>query len=226
MNSPLPADRRTAVAGILSIALGLAGAVVDRMWTFPGTSATGPAVAAFVADHRPELIVAMVLNTTAVALWLVFGLGVHARLRAITGADDEHLLLVYAAGLVVFITLLLAGFTAFWLLLAHSGQAQFAGPLYDQTFGLLAMSGIPTALCLGAFAKLAGRTRAFSTGSVWLAVAGAIAHLALLSSFAVNRGFFSLEGGVIIAIPGTLFAWILATSVILLRSPTPYPRDA
>jgi hypothetical protein len=34
----------------------------------------------------------------------------------------------------------------------------------------------------------------------------------------ITSGFFSLEGGVIIAIPATLFAWITGTSIALLRA--------
>jgi hypothetical protein len=45
----------------------------------------------------------------------------------------------------------------------------------------------------------------------------ALAHLVLLASLVITSGFFSLEGGVIIAIPATLFAWILGTGIVLLR---------
>jgi hypothetical protein len=34
----------------------------------------------------------------------------------------------------------------------------------------------------------------------------------------IPSGFFSLEGGVIIAIPAILFAWITGMSVVLLRA--------
>ncbi len=46
----------------------------------------------------------------------------------------------------------------------------------------------------------------------------AVAHLVLLASLVITSGFFSLQGGVIIAIPAMLFAWILATSIVLLRT--------
>jgi hypothetical protein len=44
-----------------------------------------------------------------------------------------------------------------------------------------------------------------------------LANLGLLASLVVRSGFFSLEGGVIIAIPATLFARILGMSVVLLK---------
>jgi hypothetical protein len=46
----------------------------------------------------------------------------------------------------------------------------------------------------------------------------ALAHLVLLASLVITSGFFSLEGGVVIAIPATLFAWIVGTSIVLLRT--------
>jgi hypothetical protein len=51
-----------------------------------------------------------------------------------------------------------------------------------------------------------------------VATVAALAHLALLASLTITSGFFSLEGGVTIAITATLFAWILGTSIALLRT--------
>jgi hypothetical protein len=53
----------------------------------------------------------------------------------------------------------------------------------------------------------------------WIAVVAALAHIVLVASLVIPSGFFSLEGGVIIAIPAILFAWILGTSMVLLRTP-------
>jgi hypothetical protein len=50
------------------------------------------------------------------------------------------------------------------------------------------------------------------------AAVAALAHLVLFASLAITSGFFSLEGGVTIAIPATLFAWVIATSIVLLRT--------
>jgi hypothetical protein len=48
-----------------------------------------------------------------------------------------------------------------------------------------------------------------------IAIVAALAHVVLLSSLLVTSGFFSLEGGVTIAIPATLFAWIIGTSMAM-----------
>jgi hypothetical protein len=45
----------------------------------------------------------------------------------------------------------------------------------------------------------------------------------LLFSLVITDGFFSLQGGVIVAIPGTLLAWIFGTGVALAPDRGPRP---
>lgn len=206
------------LAGVLSIALGIAGAIVDQMWTFPGTASTAAEIAGYVHAHRSALLIAMVLSTAAVGLWLVFGVGVWQWLREATGRESV-LSVCFLVGLVSFVTLLFAGFTSFFVLVYRAGEASDPRLLYDLAFGLLAMSGVPTALALGSYAALVFRGRSRLPGwTASVAAVAALAHLVLFASLLITSGFFSLEGEVIIAIPATLFAWILATSVALLRT--------
>lgn len=203
------------IAGLLSVALGIVALPVDQMWTFPGTNATAAEVAAFARANRAELFAAMALNTLAVGLWLVFGTGVWLRLRQLAGGESI-LPACFLVGLVGFVTLLLAGFTAFFLLTYRTPAGSDAQLLYDLSFALLAMSGIPTALALGSYAALVFRSDSLPRWTASLATVGALAHLLLLASLAVEAGFFSLEGGVTIAIPATLFAWIAGTSSVMV----------
>jgi hypothetical protein len=203
------------LAGLLSIGLGIVALPVDQMWTFPATDATAGEVAAFARENRPELFLAMVLNTIAVGLWLVFGAGVWLRLRKLAGGESI-LPACFMAGLVGFVTLLLAGFTVFFLLVYLAPQAPEPRLLYDLSFALLAMSGVPTALALGSYAALAFQSDSLPRWTAWLATVAALAHLLLLASLAIRSGFFSLDGGVTIAIPATLFAWIAGMSWVML----------
>jgi hypothetical protein len=206
------------LAGLFSIALGIVALPVDQMWTFPGTGATAGEVAAFARENRPELFVAMALNTIAVGLWLVFGAGVWLRLRQF--ASGESILpACFLAGLVGFVTLLLAGFTVFFLLVYLAPAAPEPRLLYDLSFALLAVSGIPTALALGSYAALAFQPNPLPRWTAWLATLAALAHLLLIASLAIRSGFFSLDGGVTIAIPATLFAWIAGMSSVMAMSP-------
>lgn len=124
---------------------------------------------------------------------------------------------VDSTGLVGFTTLLLAGFTSFGLLVGQTPAAEVAGFCYDLCFGLLAMSGLPTAVAMAAFAALAVQHRLFRPVNLALAVATAIAHSALLASILVRTGPLALEGPPIIVAPAFLFAWIMATGASLLR---------
>lgn len=211
------ATKLAGFAGILSIALGIVGAFVDQMWTFPGTGATAGEIAAFVDAHRSALLVAMVLNTAAVGLWLLFGAGVWLRLRRAAGRESI-LSVCFLIGLVSFVTLLLAGFTAFFVLVYRAPEMSDPRLLYDLSFGLLAMSGVPTALALGSYAVLVFDTDRLPRWTASAAAVAALAHLVLLASLLVTGGFFSLEGGVTIAIPATLFAWIVGTSLALVTA--------
>jgi hypothetical protein len=213
-------DTRNAVrfashAGVASIAFGIAGYIVDQMWTFPGSGATATQIASFIGAHRSALLLAMVLNTTAVALWLLFGVGVWLRLRA-RASGESFLSTCFLIGLVSFVTLLFAGFTCLYLLAYRAPESSDPRLLYDLAWGLLAMSGVPTALALGAYAVQIFRDGCLAGWTAWLAAVAALAHLALIASFVVRSGFFSLEGWATTAIPATLFAWIMGTSIAMM----------
>ena len=137
------------------------------------------------------------------------------RLRKAAGAESL-LSACFAFGLVGFVTLLLAGFTSFLVLVYRTPDVSDARLLYDLTFGLLAMSGAPTAIALGSFAALVFRGGDLPRWTAMLAALGAAAHVALLASFVVTDGFFSLEGQVITAIPATLFLWIIGTGIAMV----------
>jgi hypothetical protein len=151
---------------------------------------------------------------------LVFGAGVWLRLRRASGPESLASA-CFAFGLVGFVTLLLAGFTAFFVLVYRDADVGDPRLLYDLTFGLLAMSGAPTAIALGSYAALVFRSAALPRWTAWLGLVGALAHVALLASFLVSEGFFSLEGQVITAFPATLFAWIIGTGIAMLANEHP-----
>jgi hypothetical protein len=204
-------------AGVLGVALGSAGGIVTEMWQFPGTGSTAAEITAFVDAHRSALLAAMVLNTAAVSLWLVFGAGVWLRLRQATGAESL-LSACFAFGLVAFVTLILAGFVSFFVLAYRVPNVSDAQLLYDVAFGLLAMSGAPTAVALGSYAALVFRTGYLPWWTAFFAAVAAFAHVVLLASFLVTDGFFSLQGQVITAIPATLFVWIMGTGIAMLTA--------
>jgi hypothetical protein len=204
-------------AGVLGVALGSAGSIVGQIFEFPATGSTAAEITAFVDAHRTALLVGMVLNTAAVSLWTVFGAGVWLRLRQVT-REESLLSACFAFGLVGFVTLIFAGFTSFFVLVYRAPEVSDPRLPYDLAFGLLAMSGAPTAVALGSYAALVFRAGHLPRWTAWLAALAAAAHVALLASFLITDGFFSLEGQIITAIPATLFLWIAGTGIAMVTT--------
>ena len=202
--------------GVLGILIPTIGLIVYPIWSFPGTRTSGADIASWTAAHHGRLVVTMLFYTIGVTLWLAFGAAVWSFLRDHLPAGST-LATGFGAGLIGYVTLLLAGFTAFELLLYRPPSAAVATLLYDLTFGLLAMSGMPTALSLAFFAVGVYRRRMLPLFTAHLAVAAAAAHVLLLFAFIAHAGPLSLEGFSITGIPALLWAWILVTALAMPR---------
>jgi hypothetical protein len=204
-------------AGTLGFALPALTLAAYPIWSFPGTQTAGAEVARWATINHDRLIVTMLLNTVGVTVWFVFGAAVYAVLRDRL-PTKSMLPMCFAASFFGCITLLLSGFTAFNLLLYRHHSAETSIVLYDLTFGLLAMSGMPTVVALGSFAVAVYLHQALPRYTAHLAAAGAAVHPLLLVTFIVRDGPFSLEGISITAMPALLFAWILGTARAMPRS--------
>ena len=212
-------DRKlVGAAGVLGFAVPAIGSLIlAPTWDFPASTASGTSVASYVLEHQSALQFGALLDAIGVTLWGLFGVGVWQLLRQ--NGQDRFLLGCFLAGVLWMVSLLLAGFTAFLVLAYRPAEysPSEAHLLYDLTFGLLAMSGLPTAVALGAYAAIASRRRILPAWTALLGAIGALAHLVLLASFVSSGGFFSLEGQTITVIPATLFVWVLGTAVAVLR---------
>lgn len=171
-------------------------------------------MALWAASHHDRLAVTMLLNTIGVTLWYVFGAAVwtYLRDRLPSGSPVPA---CFAAGFFGCVTLLLSGFTAFDILLYRQYGAEASMLLYDLTFGLLAMSGLPTIVAAGSCAVAVYVHRALPRSAGHFAVAAALVHPALLATLVIRGGPLSLEGFAITAMPAFLFAWILATALAM-----------
>ncbi|MEB3034399.1 hypothetical protein [[Mycobacterium] nativiensis] len=218
INQSWDAARVARWSGTLGFILPVLTLAVYPIWLFPGTQTPSVEVAGWAMRHHDQLVVTMVLNTSGVTLWLVFGAAVWAHLRDRLPVRSV-LPTCFAAGFIACVTLLLGGFTAFNLLIYRRHSADAAALLYDSTFGLLAMSGMPTVVALGAFAVAVYRHGVLPRYTGHLALAAAVAHPLLLAAFIVTEGPLSLEGFSIAAIPAFLFAWILGTALGMPRTP-------
>ena len=202
--------------GVLGIVIPAIGLVVYPIWSFPGTQASGTDIASWAAAHHGRLVVTMLFYTIGVTVWLAFGAALWSYLRDRLPAASTFPT-GFGAGLIGYVTLLLAGFTAFDLLLYRLPGGSTATLLYDLTFGLLAMSGMPTAMSLTFFAVAVYRRRMLPRFTAHLAVATAAAHVLLLVGFIAHDGPLSLESFSITGIPALLWAWILTTALSMPR---------
>lgn len=199
-------------AGVLGVALPAVGIPVYPIWSYPATATSGIDIARWAAAHHDRLVATQVLYTVGVACWLVFGAAVCTFLRHRLSAGST-LATAFAGGFVGVVVLILSAFTAFGLLLYRPRNAELAALLYDLTAGLLAMSGVPTAVALAAFANAVYRYRVLPRSTGHLAIVAAVAHVLLLVAFIAPAGPLSLEGFLVLwGIPFLLFAWIMQTA--------------
>jgi hypothetical protein len=210
--------RGTAALGLASFALIVVGGLIEPLWLAPSTSASGHEILDYVARNRDGLLASVFVFGLGMTLFLAFAAALCAWLVEQPGVARAHAA-VFGAGSAALTTLVFAGFATMLAFAYRAPALRTPRELYDLCFGLLAVSGFPTALALGAFAAIVFGARPLPAWTGWLAVVGAAAHLLIAASFFFGSGFLSLEGGVIVAIPITLFVWFAGTSGALLRLP-------
>jgi hypothetical protein len=209
--------RLIALAGLTSFVLIVVAAfVAPPLWSAPGTHSSGARAAAYAHEHRVGEIASLFAYTLAMGSFLCFAAGLWSRLRQIEPAPHP-LSGAFALGAVGLVVLVLAAFATGGVLSYRAQGAEVAGVLADTTFALLALSGMPTAVCLGAYALLVFRYGSLPRWTAWLAMLGADAHVLITAAFMSHDSFLSLEGSVRIWVPATFFAWILAASLALWR---------
>jgi len=216
-DKPSGAARVTRWSGVFGFVLPALTLVVYPIWSYPQTQASGTDVALWAATHHNQLVLTQLLNTVGVTLWFVFGAALWTYLRDQLPARST-LPVCFAASFFGCVILLLSGFTAFNLLLYREHTAELSTLLYDLTFGLLAMSGMPTVVALASFAVAVCRHRVLPRYTAYLAIAAAAVHPLLLAAFIVENGPLSLQGFSIAAMPAFLFIWILGTAFGMPRA--------
>ena len=210
--------RLIGLAGLASFDLIIIAAfVAPPLWNAPGTTASATEVSAYAQHHGGRIIASLLIYSFAMGIFLCFTGGLCAWLRE-RERPPQALSSIFAFSAVALAVLIMAAFVPAYMLSYRPQPAAIAGPLADLTFGLLALSGIPTAVCLATYAALIARLRCLPTWTAWLATAGALTHVLIAASFVSHGAFLSLESSVIVWVPATFFAWILATSAVLLRT--------
>lgn len=194
--------------GTLGVVVPAVAIPIYPIWLVPATRTSGADIARWAANHHDRLVATQVLYTVGVGLWIVFGAALWTRLRSQLPAESP-LPTGFSLGIIGMVTLILSGFTAFNLLLYRPRGAEISALLYDLTLGLLAMSGIPTAVALGCFAIAVYRYRVLRRSTAHIAAVAAAGHVLLMIAFIAPSGPLSLQGPLTVwAIPLLLFTWI------------------
>jgi hypothetical protein len=214
--------RTTGLLGLASFACIVVAALLAPLWEAPGTTASAREIASYVQSNREGGLWSLFVYSLGMGLFLCFAGGLWGSLRR-TSPSSSALPAVFALAATALVTLILAAFAPAGIDAYRPQPPALAQMLWDLTFALLALSGIPTAIALGAYAAMVRATRLLPIWTAWLALVGVAGHVLIAASLLWRTGFFSLEGEVILLVPGTFFAWILATSVALLRAPDPPP---
>ena len=210
--------RLIALVGLASFALIIVAVFVSPpLWSAPGENSSATHVATYLQANHRRSIASLYIYSLAMGLFLCFSAGLWSWLRQVE-PPGQPLSAAFALGAIALVVLVLASFATAGVASYRPQQPALALLLSDLTFGFLALSGIPTAVCLGAYAALVLRYRCLPAWTGWLAVLGAVAHVLIAASFMNHGSFLSLEGAVNVAVPATFFAWILVTSIALLRA--------
>ena len=221
-SQPLLAQRSATarVAGLAGLAafdlIVLATFVAPPLWNAPGTRSSAGAVALYAQHNATRIVVSLFIYSMAMGLFLFLAVGVWSRLRQYEPPPHVLSTTGLMAG-VALTVLILAAFMPTCVLAYRHEPSAIAGLLGDMTFGLLAISGIPTAVFLASYATVVLRYGGMPRWTAYLASASAAAHVLIAASFLSHGPFLSLESGVVVWVPATFFAWILAVSATLFR---------
>ena len=216
--SPTRSLRTAGLTGLTSFALIiLATFVAPPLWESPGTTATAQDVADFAFPHRGRILAGLFIYVISMGFFLWFAAALWSWFR-LWEKEEQVLSATFAFGAVSLVTLILAAFAPASLAVYHPPDPDVAALLFELNFAVLALSGLPTAVCLGAYAALVLRGAPLPRWTALVAVVGALSHVVIIGSFFPKSGPFSLEGAVIVWVPATFFAWILAVGVACLRA--------
>lgn len=215
---PAVTTRGIGAVGVAAFVLIVAGGLAEPLWLAPGTGASASEIGNYAATHRDALIASIFLYALGMGGFLAFGVMLWTWLRRRPGVD-EPLSALFGFGVASFCSVVFVGFGPALVLAYRSGAVGDPRLLWDLSFGILGLSGVPTALALGSYALIVLKARPLPPWTGWVAAIAAAAHVLIAATFFFSSGFLSLEGGVIVAIPTTMFLWLLAASVSLLQAP-------
>jgi hypothetical protein len=210
--------RLAGLAGILAFLLITAAAAALPFWIGLHTTDPLEAFARYAQEQRGRILTAMLLYSLGFGLFLVLAGVLWSEMHR-AGPRARGVAAVFGFAAVAMSTMILVAFVPACVFAYRSHSPELSRALWDLGFGTLAVSGVPTAVCMGAYAAATLLHDTLPRWTGWIAAIGIVPHLAIAASFLAQDGFFSLEGDATLWVPITLFAWILAAGIALVREP-------
>lgn len=213
------------LAGIGAVVFAIIARLV--MGGTPRSTDTMGVIAAYLNDNRGRILLAVILYSIAIALFLWFGVALATAFRR--GDDTSDMPALVLAGFILVSAIIFVAITMFgamtYALTVHAGLLILAAVPYSAATVMGTMAGIALALPLAAAAMAIMRTKVFP---MWMAYfAGIVALISLVAAFTVwaTKGAWAPGGWVPTYIPLVLLAlWILAASGMLIREHLPMMR--
>lgn len=213
------------LAGIGAVIFAIAARLV--MGGTPRTTDTMGVIATYVGGNRGRILLAAILFSIAIALFLWFGTALATALRRGDEASDAPAVVLAGFTLVsaiMFIAIAMFG-SMTYALTAHAGLMILAALPYSAVAVMGTIAGIALALPMAASAVAIVRSHVLPAWTGHLA--GLVALLSFLAAFTVwaSGGALSPGGWVPTYVPLVLLAlWTLAVSGMLVREHLPMLR--
>jgi hypothetical protein len=213
------------LAGIGAVIFAIVARIV--MGGAPRSTDTMGVIASYLNDNRGRILLAALLYSIAIALFLWFGATLATAFRRADDASDAPAVILAGFTLVsalAFVAISMFG-AATYALTVHAGLLILAAVPYSTSTVMATIAGVAMALPLAAVAMANMRTRVFP---MWMAYfAGIVALISLVAAFTVwaTKGAWAPGGWIPTYIPMVLLGlWILAASGLLVQEHLPMLR--
>jgi hypothetical protein len=211
-------------AGVVFAVLAAAGFIVAG--ESPKVSDSAEDVVDYLTSNRGQVITGAVLFATSLVFFLWFAAAVANYLRESGEGRVGATVLAAGAAFAAIQLIVSAVFATLANTVARGGDAAVTKALFDLDLGLDAIAGLMAGLFVLAAAVGLRRTASIPTWLAWAGVVVAALEFLRATTWA-GRGFWSPSGGYGMLAVACGLAWILVTSVVLVRrapGPVPVPR--
>lgn len=211
-------ERWAAASGFGMLLAAAAAVTLERGAGIEASAPVAVTVELFV-NNRELLLAQSLLFVVSTGFFVVFASALRSLLSRVEGGTGVLATTAFGAGLVWAAISLVAQAIQVALAMAVVDEVPtaVAGPMSDLMFAVLTIGNIPIAVMLIATAVVSLQTKALPAWLGWLSVGTAAAHLAAAFGIVASSGPLSPGGSVSYGAYVLMVAWILATTIVMVR---------